>query len=632
MWKLVTILYICVILIVSRFYSNKYFGSRPLITNTDELINLPYLDEKKPIIIYFDKPFDSKTIQVKTAPGEFGTSVSFISPFDGIMLLIKQKTGLSIRINYFTALKVMPKHSIPYDTGLIYYIIGIQSLSGKGGTHEHSLTLNTPLFPKEAAISIQENLMDVPISEPFVVSFNQPITGSLNYELIFTPEVKFTASNIGEKELQISFDEPLVQSTKYSLELSINRQNVNLETRETEELSDPITILATEFETVTPPGIKKVLPEGKAVVPTASITFTFSEFVNQKSVQDNFSIVPEVPYTTNWVIENQQVEFKPLEPFMKSTEYVVTLGGAVQTLKGGKLAKDFVHTFETIGVVKVLKTTPRNGSTGNSASSSIQITFDQLVDKASAQRSVAISPKTSVTYSWKGNTLTVNPKTSLVFSTKYNIIVKSGIKSINGLDSTSPYNFSFTTRPQVVSIWVPGYKQGYGTFDCNVVSLQMALAAKGVSASASGIKSTIGYGTSYNNSSNTGGNPNSDFIGNYGVHWDPIAQYARSRGRKADVKRGWSLSGIAGEINKGNPVVIFWYNGLSNQTRYSWHYTYGAKPGLHSVVVYGYKGDASNPTGFYVRDPWPSFYQVFYSSGSFLNKWSYFGYTAVVVK
>lgn len=626
------VLYLIVGFILTTQYVNEYYRSKPNVVYTNTVNDQLYIDEKQPILVFFDKPINKDTIVVNTAPTEFGSNIALYSPYTKFLTYINSLVGTTFKPTVYTGLSITPKRSIPYESGVIYYLTGIQSLTGNGGEHEQAINLTTPKFPQVVKANISDQQKDVSITDPITLEFDQPILRSLFYKISLTPETRFSIDKIDNNHLQILFNEPLEQGRTYQLSLDTAIRDVDLSTNDESIDTDVATLFNLTFTTVTPAGIKQITPSGTSINPNTTVQVTFKEPMVASSLEGKISVVPAVPFTLKWVKENEIVELVFAAPLEKAKKYTVTLSKDIQSARGGVLGKDVIHAFETAGVVKVTGHAPASNSRNVSTFTKIQVTFDQPVDKASAQSKVAISPSTSVRYSWKGNTLTITPKNSLKYLTKYIVTIKAGVKSVYGIDSNSPQTYSFTTKSQIVTISVPLYKQGIGTFDCNLVALQMALAAKGISSSVSGMKSYMGYGTPYNESTHTGGNPNADWIDHYGVHWDPVAQYARSRGRSADVKRGWSVSGIAREINNGNPVVIFWYNGLSSQTRYSWHYTYGARPGLHSVVVYGYRGEASNPTGFYIRDPWPSFYQEYYSVGAFLGRWSYFGYSAVVIR
>jgi uncharacterized protein YvpB len=147
----------------------------------------------------------------------------------------------------------------------------------------------------------------------------------------------------------------------------------------------------------------------------------------------------------------------------------------------------------------------------------------------------------------------------------------------------------------------------------------MALAYRGVHVSESQIKSAIGVG----------GDPNSNWVSGYGVHWGPIANYI-GRYRSVSVKTGWNTAALAREVEKGNPVIVWWYNRYS-QPPGAFTLDSGATgyKGMHSEVVRGFTGDSSNPTVLYTNDPWRG--RLTYSRSLFDSTWGYLGYAAVVV-
>jgi len=165
---------------------------------------------------------------------------------------------------------------------------------------------------------------------------------------------------------------------------------------------------------------------------------------------------------------------------------------------------------------------------------------------------------------------------TLGFSQTYTARVDTGIKTINGLDSIQPFSTSFTTKAQTVILNVPSYRQGHN-YSCYATAARMALAYKGAYVSENTILNTIGYDkTSF---SGTWGDPNSIWgdpysciVGNvdgksgginwrYGAYWGPTAA-AMSSWRSTSVKSGWSVQGIAQEITNGNPVIVWWVNGV----------------------------------------------------------------------
>jgi uncharacterized protein YvpB len=106
-----------------------------------------------------------------------------------------------------------------------------------------------------------------------------------------------------------------------------------------------------------------------------------------------------------------------------------------------------------------------------------------------------------------------------------------------------------------------------------------------------------------------------------------------SRGVSNQIYTGWSISGLAKEVEKGNPAVIWGQNGWASPTWKSWDSPTGhvdALNGMHSEVVIGFIGSSDNPTHIITNDPWRGRRTL--TVGQFLGSWNYFNRTAVVAR
>ena len=157
--------------------------------------------------------------------------------------------------------------------------------------------------------------------------------------------------------------------------------------------------------------------------------------MDKESLVNNIAITSNIEYTTKVSDDGRNIKLYTSGNLKKNTEYKIILKKGTLTQKKGILEKDITHTFKTFGYVGVSDIYPRSGASGVSTSYPISITFDQPVDKSSAQNLIKVSPSMSFKYSWKGNTVTLSPTKAYEYQTRYTISVKSGIKSIDGLDS-----------------------------------------------------------------------------------------------------------------------------------------------------------------------------------------------------
>mgnify|MGYP001405771036 CR=1 FL=1 len=616
-------------LIYLPMYYNTYFASTPQVLSYTPVKEDLYYEKNDIVEIIFDKPINIDQYKIGTEPKYLNPTIEYNSDIYDIVGTIDSIFGTELKKYSYNKVKLIPQNTIPYDRDILYYSVNVTSVKQEGGLHEIAMEYKSPKMLEFESISITNGQKDVSTINPIVLTFTQPVLSNVDLEVNTTPVSKYSLVK-NENTITINFDEGFKQGTKYTLNIDLI---VNKIGEEDPVIPNKRIVKDLSFVTVNPPGIKSISPKDSYISYKNDIDITFIEAMDKESLVNNIAITPNIEYTTKVSDDGRNIKLYTSGNLKKNTEYKIILKKGTLTQKKGILEKDITHTFKTFGYVGVSDIYPRSGASGVSTSYPISITFDQPVDKSSAQNLIKVSPNMSFKYSWKGNTVTLSPTKAYEYQTRYTISVKSGIKSIDGLDSNKDYTYSFTTRSQIVLLDVPQYSQrsvANGTFMCNLTSTKMALASKGIGVTEQGIINSIGAGTPYNSSTKTGGNPNADWIDNYGVHWGPIVSFVQAYRPKSSAISGMSYSQVAKEISNGNPIIIWAYNGNSNQTRYDWHYTYGAKPGLHSSVIYGFAGSESSPYLFYIRDPWIGTYTATQSQLSY--KWSYFGYTAVVVR
>jgi uncharacterized protein YvpB len=607
-----------------------FMSGRPYVKKTFPDNQAVYSDQRQPLLIQFDRPFRYDVLQVNTVPEEVQGEIKPLPLFHDITDKLNQEFGTNIQIPVYAEAEITPARTLPYEEKVVFYLIGIRDPFDMFGNHEHSYEIQTPKEPQITKISIEDKQQDVLPNKPITLEFDSSVTDAIGFSFESSPEIKAKFVRVAENKVELALEEPLKQGANYSIKLFKQEQVAEVKTGSIIQVSDPEILKELTFKTVTPPGIKSITPTGNGIKVTTPIVIEFVDEMQVDTLEGKLDIQPVIEGERIWSEDKMKLEIKPVSQLQKGTSYTITFKSGIKTVKGGETTEDINHKFETLGAVKVAGFSPWNGSRSVGVNANIRIDFDQAVDRGSAQSKVSISPGISADYRWEGNTLVIDPRGNMNYQTRYSVNVNPGIKSVDGLDSKDTFSYAFTTQSETVTLGVPRYTQGASTFDCNVVAARMALAYRGISVSNETVKSSIGYGTPYNGGSHTGGNPNADWIEYYGVHWDPIASFVRKY-RGADVKRGWSLSGIASEIRNGNPVIIWWYNGVSNtNVDMTWYNQYGAKPGMHSVVVYGVKGPENAPTHIMVKDPW--FSKETYTASEFNAKWGYFGRTGVVVR
>lgn len=197
-----------------------------------------------------------------------------------------------------------------------------------------------------------------------------------------------------------------------------------------------------------------------------------------------------------------------------------------------------------------------------------------------------------------------------------------------------------TPTPKTFILKVPQYKQHH-TFTCFSVAAKMALGYRGVTIDEVSFLDEVGYDkTDRNFATNSWGDPNKGVVGTYngsgpggyGTHWDPVAN-AMKKYRNVEIVRSWNIPDMLKKVEEGNPVMVWWVNGVWPAKDVSWNLPDGQKVytvnGMHVEVVVGWTGDRNNPTNVITNDPWRG--RRYYTAAQFNNLWKWFSNTGVVV-
>lgn len=242
-------------------------------------------------------------------------------------------------------------------------------------------------------------------------------------------------------------------------------------------------------------------------------------------------------------------------------------------------------------------------------------------------------------------TLKQAQKYLFVFSTPSDDpIIYGEVKSIDTLTTTPVASDEATLLPEnqnSFSLAVPLYKQHY-KFTCYTAAAQMVLAYRQItSVTELGFLKEIGYdSTPKNQLTNTWGDPNRGVVGTfdgtgdggYGAHWDPVAK-ALGAYRQVEVMHHWNLNELLEKVKAGNPVMVWWVNGVWPAKELTWNSSDGEKiravNGMHVEVVTGWVGPMASPTYILTNDPWRGHRR--YIPSTFTKLWQWFDNTAIVV-
>lgn len=530
--------------------------------------------------------------------------------------------------------KFYPTYTSFPEERFVLYVAGINKLTDKN-EHEYGYVFKAPTLPIISSTSPKNGSTGVTRDEDIVLEIDKQSKELVDWDFKIEPQIAFKSKFEGNNII-LDPDQNLTQGQTYTLTIGYKPKKINLETEEVIQINELINVAKLDFTTTKAPLLENVSPTGSAVRSDEKIRLEFMEEMDQESVEENFSITPEIAGELVWESE-KILNYVNSEPLPKETPFRITIKTGTMSKGGGILEEDIVHEFTTIGKVKVNGFSPESGASYINENTNIYVHFDQEVDHQSAQERFYLSPYVPGSFQWEGNSMVYVISQSLAFQTTYSIKIAPGIKSVHGLDSTDEFNGSFTTRSNLVLFYVPLYYQPPG-FACNIFTARMILAWKGYYVDHISLISEIGYNDNRSGSQWTG-NPYAEYVGNadgswgYGVYYPPIQNILAARGIGSTPYVGWNMVDMAKQIEQGRPVIIWRYNGVGGGQNISWTASDGtyvnAFNGMHGSVITGFIGTSDNPTSFYVNDPWLG---QFWMNASTLDAyWSYSGRMALVV-
>ncbi len=610
-----------------------YYLIDALLNTPPQLVHLypaseaEWEDPRQPIVMEFDRPVHQGEFKLDMVPQLEG-DIKFEKSFEQL--------PFSRKVFFYS------KHNLePGDESYVYiYVSNVKSYR-QFPSPDFEAYFKTYRPAEVAEASIEDNAKEINVNEKLSVTFTKNPGEYSEIEYKLTPEVE-TSHELAEESLSIVPVSSLAQSTEYTLTLFRVDKILNLETNQVERMLEKSKIHELHFTTVKAPEIERIIPEGSSVLVDSEVKIEFSKEMMPESVMKNMTVQPEFEYEPVWEAGNKVLILKKKGNLEFGTKYEIKIAEGTQGQGDTKLKKEIIHRFQTIGSVKVAGVSPSNGAGGVGLQSPVRVTFDQEVDKKSAQSRFSISPKIEGSFSWDGNTMVFQPRSSYEYNKRYTYTISSGVKSIQGRDSETAFSFAFTSLMQTVELNVPLIRQQKAFF-CNVTAASMVLQYRGVNVSQYDMYNRLPKDSTQrkvDGDTITWGDPNSGFVGNpdgnpgYGVHWGPISGAISGYGVSNQVYRGMSTQQLAKEIAAGNPVIVWWWNGINGPNWETWKTPSGASvkglSGMHSEVVVGFIGSEDNPVSFIVKDPRGSRRVI--SLSSFRYLWSFYGNTGMVVR
>lgn len=612
-----------------------------VISPAGPALGIAQVSNTKPVVIVFSHPVKQKTLKYEIHPKLPGTwNVSS-------KLLAAQST-----------LTFTPTESPELDTRYTIALSGISSLIGHK-QENYLLSFQTDTIPNLQSVSPANTGVDILPDAPIILTVDKPLSDGVEFAVSLAPEMVFEKPTVSGTTITFFHPTQFLKNTNYTLTAFLSTTKLSYATQARTVSQEKKEISSTTFTTIAAPGIQAYTPTGANIDPGTTIQLEFKQAMEHESTQTAFALAPATPGTFTWE-NDQKMIFAPGQSLAKNQSYTVTLATTAKAASGFSPDENLSFTFTTIGPVGVASVTPASGATSVDPTTTIRVAFNQPVVPASAESKFSIAPSVAGSFTWEGNTMVFHPTAALGYGTVYTATARPGIQSVKGLDSVSDLSTKFTTRTQSVTLNVPAYRQAH-MYSCMIAAARSALAFRGVNVSESAIIARVGRDTTpwsgtWGGAGATWGDPDTAMVGGldnsaatspaskkttnvywgYGSHWGPIAKALTSYGVGNEVKTGMSTKDLAQSITDGNPVIIWWVNGIWPSYEVKWKTKSGNQVrgvnGLHVQVVRGFTGTVDNPQSFTVTDSGYGYPGRSIDIGTFKAKWGWFENTGIVVK
>ncbi|MEQ8676740.1 MAG: Ig-like domain-containing protein [Aggregatilineales bacterium] len=190
----------------------------------------------------------------------------------------------------------------------------------------------------------------------------------------------------------------------------------------------------------------------------APILLTFNLSMNQASVENAFTIAPEIAGEFIWQ-DARTVLFMPTNGWQRGTSYDVTISESASSTGGRAFDEPFTFDFETTGALHVLSVSPENNARDVVARNQrISVTFDRPVVPVVSSSEIpdllnpiTIEPAIEGVGEWINSSIyTFTPNEVLQGSTRYTITIAAGLTAVDGSVLTEDYVSTFETLPPQV--------------------------------------------------------------------------------------------------------------------------------------------------------------------------------------
>jgi methionine-rich copper-binding protein CopC len=420
------------------------------------------------------------TIPVNGATGvsRAGTAtVTFSEPIDPATLttstfnirVTSSGQVLPGRVTYTVATRVaefIPTNPMPNLTSMTVTVTtGVKDLSGNAMAAPFTSVWTTrdEDGPTVTSSTPANGASGVSATAPITVTFSEAVTAgtvnSTNILLKLTSTgatVPGTLAFNGTTLVTFTPSAPLTQGANYTF-------SVNAVTDLAGNAMPGPFILTFTVGDITAPTVVSTVPADLAtnVSPTAAITVTFSEAMDQATVNaTTFFVRPtaggsNVAGVITYNATTNTATFTPSSALAGGTAYTATVTTGAKDLAGNALAATKTWTFATTDSTPptITSVVPANNATGVATNATVQVTFSEPMDSATMtttnitlkNTSTTVAVTATVSYNTATKVATLTPSGPLSNATNYTLTVTTGVKDVAGNALVSQFTSNFTT-------------------------------------------------------------------------------------------------------------------------------------------------------------------------------------------
>ena len=194
-------------------------------------------------------------------------------------------------------------------------------------------------------------------------------------------------------------------------------------------------------------GIRLTQPstdDDRVALITTSIEISFSEPVETDDAAAAISLDPEVAGAVSW--SGTTMIFTPGDPLELDTAYTLEIGAGIRDLAGNEMtALPAPFAFQTSGRPTLLSADPADGAQDVPLDQPIDLTFSTLMDTASVEAALRLTPVFSHELRWSGAVLAIVPTEPLVAGREYRITIQDDAADVAGVALEGPISLRFET-------------------------------------------------------------------------------------------------------------------------------------------------------------------------------------------